>query len=124
MLKHRALPGIASPSSQSAPDLDSVRPNMTNTTPSIVRAKLDDDDQGTLMAPVEDVGEDIVEICDDDETEVQPANRSPDPGQPTAADMERHRCDHIPYRSWCKWCGMGRGRGVQHKQAGNATPHS
>ena len=26
------------------------------------------------------------------------------PGMPTQAEIERHRIDHIPYRSWCPEC--------------------
>ena len=36
------------------------------------------------------------------------------PGQPSAQEEEEHRCSHIPYRSWCKWCVMGRGLGTPH----------
>ena len=38
-----------------------------------------------------------------------------DPGQPTEKQVEEHRPCHVPYRTWCKWCNMGRGRGHQHR---------
>ena len=33
-----------------------------------------------------------------------------DPGQPTAKEHQEHMTTHRPYRSWCKFCVMGRGR--------------
>ena len=38
------------------------------------------------------------------------------PKLPTAEAVATHDCTHIPYRSWCKWCVQGRGRGEQHRQ--------
>ena len=32
-----------------------------------------------------------------------------DPGQPTAKEHQEHMTTHRPYRSWCKFCVMGRG---------------
>ena len=38
-----------------------------------------------------------------------------DPGQPTKKQVEEHRTrGHVPYRSWCRWCNLGRGRSLQH----------
>ena len=43
---------------------------------------------------------------------------------PSAADVEAHGLVHIPYRDWCKWCSMGRGRGTSHSHArGSLVPH-
>ena len=42
---------------------------------------------------------------------------SPDPGQPTPQQLEQHRVTHTPFRSWCKWCVMGRARGSPHQQS-------
>ena len=33
-----------------------------------------------------------------------------DPGQPTEREIEEHRIDHMPYRSWCPHCVKGRAR--------------
>ena len=42
---------------------------------------------------------------------------SPDPGEPTASQVENHRaCGHWPYRSWCPPCIGGRGGGEQHRR--------
>ena len=38
----------------------------------------------------------------------------PTPNMPTRAEVERHRLDHIPYRSWCGACVSGRGRERPH----------
>ena len=41
----------------------------------------------------------------------------PDPGEPTAAEVEDHRaCGHIPYRSWCSECVEARGVGEPHEK--------
>ena len=70
------------------------------------------------MAPLEIAREkDEVQVQDDIDEEVEPVKVSADPRLPSAEEVETHRCDHIPYRSWCKWCVMGRGRGEQHRQA-------
>jgi hypothetical protein len=30
---------------------------------------------------------------------------------------------HLPYRSWCRWCVLGRGRGLQHRaRTGSLIP--
>ena len=80
---------------------------------------MDDGLGDTLVSPLE-ATEDYVEIEDDDE--VQPAQILPDPGQPTAAQIECHRSEgHVTYRSWCKWCVQGRGRGLQHRAGGGSS---
>jgi len=38
----------------------------------------------------------------------------PDPGQPTQKQLEDHRVDHLPFRSWCPECVAGRATGEQH----------
>ncbi len=47
--------------------------------------------------------------------ECGPRRALPDPGQPTRAQLEDHRRDHLPYRSWCPWCVMARATGEQHR---------
>ena len=39
-----------------------------------------------------------------------------DPGQPTAKEHQEHRTTHRPYRSWCKFCVMGRGVKAPHRR--------
>ncbi len=73
------------------------------------------------MAPAEDDVGEMEEVHIEEETE--PMRMAPDPGQPTARQVEDHRRSHLPYRLWCKWCILGRGRGLQHrKSAGSSIP--
>ena len=51
--------------------------------------------------------EDMVEISE----EAEPLKVAPSPTMPSAAEIEEHRISHIPYRSWCRECVMGRGLG-------------
>ena len=63
------------------------------------------------MAPLEDdVEEGEITVGED----VEPLRVAPSPKQPTVQEVEAHRWAHLPYRSWCKWCVMGRGRGEAH----------
>ena len=54
-------------------------------------------------------------IKDDVDEEVEPVRIAPDPGKPTERQIEEHRITHLPFRSWCRWCILGRGRGLQHR---------
>ena len=38
-----------------------------------------------------------------------------DPGQPTAKEHQEHMTKRRPYRSWCKFCVMGRGANAPHR---------
>ena len=70
---------------------------------------------GTLMAPLEHPGKDGEEVRIEEEVEVEPAKIAHSPKQPSAQEEEEdHRVDHADYRSWCKWCVMGRARGQHH----------
>ena len=65
--------------------------------------------------------EGVVEI--EGEDDVEPLNKSTNPRLPSAADVAEHNLTHIPYRSWCKWCVEGRGRGAQHSaSSGSSVP--
>ncbi len=65
-----------------------------------------------VLAPFGEAEGDEVDIQDDED--VEPPRKSPDPQLPTAQEIEEHRLIHVPFRCWCKWCIMGRGRGQQH----------
>ena len=53
----------------------------------------------------------------DDDCEGASKRVLPDPGEPTASQMEDHRASgHIPYRSWCRECVEGRATGEQHRK--------
>ncbi len=75
-------------------------------------------DAESLIAPVQDdvkADEEVV-INEGGDVEVEPMKMAKDPGQPTQRQVEEHRKFHIPFRSWCKWCILGRGRGIQHRR--------
>ena len=58
---------------------------------------------------------------DEQEEEVEPLRKAASPTMPSAAEVEEHRINHIPYRSWCTKCNMGRGLGEQRgSHAGRA----
>ena len=43
--------------------------------------------------------------------ECVPRRILPDPGQPTQKQIDDHRIDHLPYRSWCPHCVAARATG-------------
>ena len=57
---------------------------------------------------------DVVEL-EDAEEDCAAGNAAPDPGAPSAEDIENHRIDHPPYICWCEHCVRGRGVGDQHR---------
>ena len=52
---------------------------------------------------------------DHEDDEYAPKTTAKDPGAPTQAEIDEHEVDHLPYRSWCECCVMGRGTGEQHR---------
>ena len=77
-----------------------------------------------LIAPAVAEEEDTIEIEEveiDESEDPEPLRVLADPGQPTAEQLELHRLTHWPYRSWCKWCVMGRGRGAPHTASSSCT---
>ena len=48
--------------------------------------------------------------------EVQPVKSAPSPEMPSPAEVEAHRETHLPYRSWCIDCVLGRAIGQMHKR--------
>ena len=75
---------------------------------------------GSLIAPFNEAEVEMTEIKDEPvgDADVEQLKMVPDPGQPTEAEVEEHRTNgHIPYRSWCKWCAMGRGIGFPHNDS-------
>ena len=72
-----------------------------------------------MLAPTEDVegNEEIrIEEEEDEDSGATGIPRSaPSPGDPSQRQVEEHRRTHWPYRSWCKWCVLGRGRGTPHR---------
>ncbi len=72
------------------------------------------------MAPVEEASvEEEIHIEDDED--VEPLRMAKDPKLPSPEDVELHERMHVPYRDWCNWCNMGRGRGTPHRHTGAST---
>ena len=64
-----------------------------------------------------------MQIEEESEEEAEPLRPARDPGAPSDKQIEDHRLAHLPYRTWCKWCNLGRGRGLQHRHSpGSTTP--
>ena len=72
----------------------------------------DDDD---VLAPLEDALEEgEVNVEDESAEDVPDLKHASNVASPSAEQVEGHRVTHYPYRSWCKWCVMGRGVGRPH----------
>ena len=82
---------------------------------------------GTRLSKVMDTvpEENVMPLLDDDgvaeeveltsesgeQGEAEPLTTAPSPTMPSASEVEEPRIAHIPYRSWCRECVMGRGLG-------------
>ena len=77
---------------------------------------VDNGSRARLLAPLEDpLTEGEVNIDDAEEEDAAPARHAISPTLPAdEAEIERHRVDHYPFRSWCKYCICGRGTGQPH----------
>ena len=73
---------------------------------------------GVTEGEAEHEGEIEIEGGDKD---AEPARYLPSEPTPSAKEVEEHRCSHIPFRSWCKWCMMGRGLGIQHRGSSSSS---
>ena len=67
------------------------------------------------------VPEGLTGEAQDDPQEIHRPKIAPDPGQPTRQQLAEHRITHWPFRSWCKWCVMGRARGTPHAPSGGSA---
>ena len=76
------------------------------------------------MFDIEDEGEDIQASAEaEGDGDIEPMRMANDPGKPTARQVEEHERTHLPFRSWCRWCVLGRGRGLQHRaHTGSIVP--
>ena len=75
---------------------------------------------GGAIAPVEDeaaADDDAAEIEDGSDDEEEPSKYLCSPCQPSLQEEEEHRCTHCPFRSWCRFCIMGRAVGQPHKSS-------
>ena len=94
----------------SASQIASVRPRFKRTS---------NVEEGVEVAPVEDGVEEGAVIQADEvegDEDVETSRIARDPKLPTAEQIEEHNCTHLPFRDWCSFCIMGRGRGNQHKR--------
>ena len=66
---------------------------------------LEGDDEEVLMGVKGREGEQGAEECRE-----RKAVRQHDPTEPSEEDMKAHELTHLPFRSWCRHCVMGRAR--------------
>ena len=61
--------------------------------------------------------EDLCQPCGEPEgEEAREAVPVQTPAKVSKDERERHELTHTPFRSWCKFCVMGRGRNQDHKK--------
>ena len=53
--------------------------------------------------------EEVEKVVIEDDEDVEQIKVASDPKLPSQQEVDEHRCTHVPYRDWCKWCVMGRG---------------
>ena len=44
------------------------------------------------------------------------------PNMPTQKEIEEHEISHCPYRAWCRFCVMGRGKADPHRRHEEGDP--
>ena len=66
-------------------------------------------------------GEEQDAQIEEDVGDVEPLKKARGPRLPSAADIAEHELTHIPYRDWCKWCNLGRDRGIPHRHGGDSS---
>ena len=59
-----------------------------------------------------------------EEDEAQRATCVRDPGAPTSKEIAEHELTHLPHRSWCAACVVGRSRDRAHKRLTHREPSS
>ena len=93
-------------------------PNLTNDDEAVrepidvLAGEVDERDEGPGPVEAQGAGE---SETDSQHEEAMPKVVARDPGDPTQAEIDEHNVDHLPYRSWCECCVMGRGTGEQHR---------
>ena len=54
-------------------------------------------------------------LSDDELTEERKIKVARKPNEPTQAEIEQHyACNHVPFRSWCQHCVMGKAKNNPH----------
>ena len=97
----------------------SVRPQQANS--ATCTGQLWSQGRWHAVAPLDEADEGKEEINIEEAEDVEPLRMANDPRLPSAVDVELHERMHVPYRDWCKWCNMGRGRGVPHTHSRGPT---
>ena len=54
--------------------------------------------------------------------EALPARGTRQPAEPTAQERSIHELTHLPYRSWCQFCVLGRGEADHAKRRNKTRP--
>ena len=67
---------------------------------------------GGAVSPGESEGES--DGAEESGTEAKVPWRVREPGDPTPEERAQHEVTHLPFRSWCRFCVMGRGRQEGH----------
>ena len=81
---------------------------------SALSVKIDGNDTELYVETDDEDMEDCETGFDDGSAQVRNIR---DPGQPTANKHQEHMTTHRPYRSWCKFCVMGRGVCSPHRRS-------
>ena len=71
---------------------------------------------GKVLAPVMHDEPNEEQLIHDSKN-VQESEKSavaPSPYTPSKEERERHEISHWPYRAWCRFCIMGRGKNLDH----------
>ena len=66
---------------------------------------------------------DIQDEVKDESDEAESLKQAHSPILPPAAEVQQHRLTHLPYRSWCKFCSLGRGTGEQQRSDPSRVRH-
>ena len=78
--------------------------------------EMDDDELDRLLVDLEDEDEKKCEECaDQEDVEIKPPKFMRRPGQPSKAEKEAHDALHVNFRSWCRYCVMGKGMHRHHR---------
>ena len=75
----------------------------------------EDGEEPNTLAPLESALEEgEISVEGESDEDVPDLKHATDVGSPSTEQVERHKVTHLPYRSWCKHCVMGRGVGRPH----------
>ena len=81
-----------------------------------------EDEQEDLAQAQGEQGGNVLDETVEELSEAAPLRKPTIPVMPSLAEVEEHRRTHWPYRTWCKFCNMGRGLGEQ--RGGRDQPHA